>query len=50
MIYPESKTVDVYTLGGVQVIEIDGALDGGDVLPGFRLALREMFGSIEAAG
>jgi len=34
----------------VQVVDIDGALDGGDVLPGFRLALQKLFESINAAG
>ncbi len=47
VIYPESKTVDVYRPDGVQVVAIDGALNGGDVLPGFRLALRELFESSE---
>jgi Uma2 family endonuclease len=47
VVYPESKTVDVYRPDGVQVVDIDGALDGGDVLPGFTLALRVVFESVE---
>jgi Uma2 family endonuclease len=47
VVYPESKTVDVYRPDGVQVVEINGTLDGGDVLPGFRLALRAVFESVE---
>jgi Uma2 family endonuclease len=46
VVYPESKTVDVYRPDGVQVVEIDGELDGGDVLPGFQLPLRDVFASI----
>jgi Uma2 family endonuclease len=47
VVYPESKAVDVYRPDGVQVIDIDGVLDGGDVLPGFTLALRAVFESVE---
>lgn len=45
IVYPESKTVEVYAPGQkVQIIGSDGVLDGGDVLPGFTLALKEIFG------
>jgi Uma2 family endonuclease len=47
VVYPESRTVDVYRSDGMQVVEIDGVLEGGDVLPGFRLALRQVFESVE---
>lgn len=45
LVYPESKTVEVYTPGQkVRIVGIDGALDGGDILPGFTLALKDIFG------
>lgn len=41
---PERKTVTVYRLGQTsEVIEAAGVLDGGDVLPGFKLELRTIF-------
>ncbi len=41
---PDRKTVIVYRLGQTpEVIEATGVLDGGDVLPGFRLALQAIF-------
>ena len=38
LVYPRRKTVEVYTAPGVMVTIAAGELDGGDVLPGFRLA------------
>jgi Uma2 family endonuclease len=48
VVYPEQQKVDVYRpIAGqeahVDFIDIDGVLDGGDVLPGFKLPLREVF-------
>lgn len=44
LVYPETKTVEVFVPGKpVQVIGIEGTLDGGDVLPGFTLALKDIF-------
>ncbi len=41
---PEQKTVEVYVSGQpVQVIHEDGTLDGGTVLPGFQLAVKQIF-------
>jgi Uma2 family endonuclease len=41
---PERKTVTVYRLGhALEVIEANGVLDGGDVLPGFTLELQAIF-------
>ncbi len=46
IVYPESKTVEVYAPGQkVQTLSADDTLDGGSVLPGFTLALKEIFGS-----
>jgi Uma2 family endonuclease len=47
-VHPEEKVVDVYRLAddksiNVQPVRIDGVLDGGDVLPGFKLAVSEVF-------
>jgi Uma2 family endonuclease len=47
VVYPESRTVDVYRSNDVQVVEMSGVLDGGEVLPGFNLPLRAVFESIE---
>jgi Uma2 family endonuclease len=41
---PDSRTMKVYTSPQrSSVIETDGVLDGGPVLPGFRVTLREIF-------
>jgi Uma2 family endonuclease len=40
----ESKHVEVYIPGQpVKIIGIDGTLDGGDILPGFTLAVKDIF-------
>jgi Uma2 family endonuclease len=42
--YPDARTVHVYTSPtDVTVLGGDDALDGGTVLPGFRLSIREWF-------
>jgi len=44
IVYPESKQVEVYTPGQkVQIFDADGTPGGGKVLPGFTLALKEIF-------
>ncbi|MEZ4671277.1 MAG: Uma2 family endonuclease [Anaerolineae bacterium] len=50
IVYPEDRTVDVCQPDenepdGMRIREIgiDGTLDGGDVLPGFTLAVRDIF-------
>jgi Uma2 family endonuclease len=46
--YPELPNIDVYAPGKAeQIIGIDGILDGGDVLPGFTLAVRDIFARAE---
>ncbi len=43
-IYPKIQSIDVYAPGkSAQTVGIDGALDGGDVLPGFSLPARTLF-------
>jgi Uma2 family endonuclease len=45
-VYFEDQTVDVYRPGHSERIEmrIGDMLDGGDVLPGFTLAVKDLFG------
>jgi Uma2 family endonuclease len=41
---PETKVVEVYAPGKpLVIVGIDGVLDGGDVLPGFTLAVKDVF-------
>ena len=42
--YPKSESIDVYAPGKpVRTVDIDGTLDGGDVLPEFTLSVRDLF-------
>jgi len=48
LVYPDTKTVEVCTLsedGGLQLQTVDesGTLNGGEVLPGFELSIRDIF-------
>lgn len=44
VVYPISQLVEVHRLGKpAQVLDARGTLDGDDVLPGFTLAVREIF-------
>jgi len=44
VVYPETQTVVVHTPGKAkQTLGIEGILDGGDVLLGFTIAIREIF-------
>ena len=41
---PDPKTVTVYRpVGEPTVLKLENEIDGGDVLPGFRLSVRELF-------
>lgn len=43
-VYYERKVVEVHQPGQpVQIVGIDGVLDGGVVLPGFKLAVKDIF-------
>ena len=45
VVHPERRTVTVYEPGDlVTVIGEDGDIDGGELLPGFRVAVSELFG------
>jgi Uma2 family endonuclease len=44
VVYPKTKTVEVHTPGKpMRLFGIDDVLDGSDVLPGFTLAVRDLF-------
>lgn len=44
VIYPETQEVEVYTPHQpTQRLTVDDTLDGGEVLPGFRLPVKEIF-------
>jgi len=44
LVFPEDQIVEVYWLDNdVQTVGIDGVLDGRDVLPGFTLAVADIF-------
>lgn len=43
LIFPDKKQVEVHTDKGVQTFGIDDTLDGGDVLPGFKVAVKQIF-------
>jgi Uma2 family endonuclease len=48
VVEPKPQTVRVHTApGSFVVLSLNDWLDGGDVLPGFRLAVRELFESEE---
>lgn len=42
--FPETQTIEVYAPGRpVQILGINDTLDGGDVLPGFSLPVKDIF-------
>jgi Uma2 family endonuclease len=44
VVYPDKQQAKVYEPGQpVKTVGIDGALDGGSVLPGFKLLLKDVF-------
>ena len=45
VIWPDRRELDVWTLGAAEprTLHDDDALDGGDVVPGFRLALGQLW-------
>jgi Uma2 family endonuclease len=46
VIYPSSRTVVVHTLARSETLEGDAPLDGGEVLPGFKLPASDVFGKL----
>ena len=48
---PRSRTVSVYTSADAPtVLTAEDTLDGGEVLPGFVLPLRELFSELDRHG
>lgn len=43
VVYPDSRTVFVHTQSGSKILTVEDTLDGGDVLPGFKLAVKDIF-------
>lgn len=47
LIYPEKRLVEVYRPGAdSMILDINDTLDSGDVLPGCKLALKDLFGKL----
>lgn len=44
VVYPDTRSVMVHTGQGAITLTADDTLDGGDVLPGFTLAVKAIFG------
>lgn len=43
LVYPEKQLVEVHTLDEVDILTVNDTIDGGDVLPGFVLPVRDIF-------
>jgi len=43
LVYPDKKQVEIHTRDSVHTLYIDDTLDGGDVLPDFKLSVADMF-------
>jgi Uma2 family endonuclease len=44
VVYPETREVEVHAPGqAAQILGVDATLDGGDILPGFALAVKDIF-------
>ena len=43
LVFPEKRLVEVYTADDEQILTENDTLSGGDVLPGFSLAVRQIF-------
>jgi Uma2 family endonuclease len=46
VIYPRSRTAEVHTAKAAQALDETAMLDGSDVLPGFRVALADVFSAL----
>lgn len=44
LVFPDERRIEVYVMDAdVAEYDIDGVLDGGDILPGFKLPVRNIF-------
>jgi Uma2 family endonuclease len=46
VLYPRLRGARVYTPDGDFWVDVDGTLDGGDVLPGLSIPLAEIFAAV----
>jgi Uma2 family endonuclease len=47
VVYPEEQKIEIYEPGkSLKVLGMEDTLDGGDVLPGFSVAVKAIFGAI----
>jgi Uma2 family endonuclease len=44
LLFTRKQQIEVHTADAVKTLDIDDVLDGGEVLPGFSLPVREIFG------
>jgi Uma2 family endonuclease len=50
LVYPEKRLVEVYRPDADSaLLDINDSLDGGEVLPGFRLAIKDLFAGLTSA-
>jgi len=47
-VYPKTRAVVVHTPDGSRTLHENDTLDGGDILPGFRLPVRDIFAALES--
>ena len=48
IVYTDEPRIEVFTaLNTAVILDIDGVLDGGEVLPGFTLSVRDLFAVLE---
>lgn len=43
VLYFDTESAVAYTASGAQVIDVEGTLDGGDVVPGLKIPMRKLF-------
>lgn len=43
VVYPDAQEIVMHTSGGATTLTVDDNLNGGDVLPGFTLAVKDIF-------
>jgi Uma2 family endonuclease len=50
VVYPNGKEIHVYdgNRANLSIVDINGILDGGTVLPGFSLSMRDLFEDLES--
>jgi Uma2 family endonuclease len=43
VVYLNSKTINAYSIHGLRIYQVGDVFDGGEILPGFKLAVRDIF-------